>query len=66
MPGLAAKILSTLKPDLKINGEGAGIAVRKGDTDLAGMFNKAIAAIRANCTYKQINDKHFKFDVFGD
>jgi polar amino acid transport system substrate-binding protein len=64
--GSCCKILGTLKPDLKINGEGAGIAVRKGDTDLAGMFNKAIAAIRANGTYKKINDKYFKFDVFGD
>ncbi len=29
------------------------------------MFNKAIAAIRANGKYKEINDKYFQFDVYG-
>jgi polar amino acid transport system substrate-binding protein len=41
-----------------INGEGAGIAIRKGETELRAMFNEAIAAIRANGTYKEINDKY--------
>jgi polar amino acid transport system substrate-binding protein len=30
------------------------------------MFNTAIAAIRANGTYKEINDKYFDVDVYGD
>ncbi len=47
-------------------GEGAGIAVRKGDDKLREAFNKAIAAIRANGTYKKINDKYFAFDIYGD
>ena len=52
-------------PDVEINGEGAGIAVRKGDP-LADKFTAAIAAIRENGKYKEINDKYFDFDVYGD
>ena len=51
--------------DPKYFGEGAGIAVRKEDKELLEMFNKAIAAIRANGTYKKINAKYFDFDVYG-
>ena len=63
--GACCKILGTLIPDPEINGEGAGIAIRKEDTDLKEMFNKAIAAIRANGKYQEINDKYFDFDVYG-
>ena len=51
--------------DPKWFGDGAGIAIRKSDTDLQKMLNDAIAAIRANGTYKKINDKYFGFDVYG-
>jgi len=51
--------------EVKYFGEGAGIAVRKKDKDLVAKFNKAIKAIRANGTYKKINAKYFKFDVYG-
>jgi polar amino acid transport system substrate-binding protein len=54
------------RSDPVINGEGAGIAIRKGETELRDMFNEAIAAIRANGTYKEINDKYFDVDVYGD
>jgi polar amino acid transport system substrate-binding protein len=64
--GSCCRILGVLKPDLKINGVGAGIAIRKGEGDLKAMFDKAIVAIRANGTYKKINDSYFSFDVFGD
>jgi arginine/ornithine transport system substrate-binding protein len=47
-------------------GEGAGIAVRKGDTALADKFTAAIAAIRANGKYKEVQDKYFDFDIYGD
>ncbi|MGD8990095.1 MAG: ABC transporter substrate-binding protein [Desulfobacterales bacterium] len=56
-------------PDLtekKYFGEGAGIACRKKDTDLVEMFNKAIEQIRADGTYKKIQDKYFDFNVYGD
>ncbi|MCP5151580.1 MAG: ABC transporter substrate-binding protein [Ectothiorhodospiraceae bacterium] len=52
--------------DPKFFGEGAGIAVRKDDPELVELFNKAIATIRANGKYKEINDKYFPFDVFGN
>jgi arginine/ornithine transport system substrate-binding protein len=44
---------------------GAGIAIRKDDEDLVEAFNKALAAILANGTYKKINDKYFDFNVYG-
>ena len=47
-------------------GDGAGIAVRKGEGELLDALNGAIAAIRADGTYKAINDKYFDFDVYGD
>lgn len=51
--------------DPKYLGEGIGIGVRKGDDALKDRLNKAIKAIRANGTYKAINDKYFAFDVYG-
>ncbi|WP_277372141.1 ABC transporter substrate-binding protein [Pseudomonas sp. AA-38] len=52
--------------DVKYFGEGQGIAVRKGDKDLLDKLNAAIAAIRANGTYKQVQDKYFDFDVYSE
>lgn len=50
--------------DPKYFGDGAGVAIRKGDQDLVSLFNKAIAAIRDNCVYQAINAKYFKFDIY--
>jgi polar amino acid transport system substrate-binding protein len=63
--GACCKILGALPIDPVINGPGAGIAIRKGETELAEKFNAAIKAIRANGKYKEINDKYFKFDAYG-
>ncbi|MEJ8474108.1 ABC transporter substrate-binding protein [Roseibium algae] len=63
--GACCKLLGSLKPDLKINGEGAGIAIRKNEDELKAMFNEAIAGILASGKYKEINDKNFEFDVYG-
>ncbi|MGH6953323.1 MAG: ABC transporter substrate-binding protein, partial [Alphaproteobacteria bacterium] len=41
--------------DRKWFGDGAGIAIRKEDTELVEMFNKAIADIRGDGTYAKIN-----------
>ena len=56
-------------PDLadpKWFGDGAGIAIRKGDTDLVEKFNQAIEKIRSDGTYKTIQDKYFDFNVYGE
>ncbi|MDP3815738.1 lysine/arginine/ornithine ABC transporter substrate-binding protein [Pseudomonas sp.] len=47
-------------------GEGAGIAVRKGDKELADKISAAIAAIRANGKYQEVQGKYFDFDIYGD
>ncbi len=52
--------------DTKYFGVGVGIAIRKQDTDLVKMFNKAINGIRTKGTYTKINAKYFAFDVYGD
>ncbi len=52
--------------DLECHGEGAGIAVRKGEDELREALNTAIKAIRDDGTYKQINDRYFKFDLYGE
>ncbi|ESR26738.1 ABC transporter substrate-binding protein [Lutibaculum baratangense] len=64
--GACCKILTPLPLDPEINGEGAGIAIRKGEDELRERFNDAIAAIRENGTYQEINEKYFDFDVYGD
>jgi polar amino acid transport system substrate-binding protein len=64
--GACCKILGQPSPQpVDIFGPGAGIAVRKGETDLVNQLNNAIDAIRKNGKYKEINDKYFKFDVYG-
>jgi len=63
--GACCKIIGTITPVPSIHGEGAGIAIRKGETELASKFNAAIDAIRANGKYKEINDKYFSFDAYG-
>jgi len=50
--------------DTKYFGDGVGIAVRKGDA-LKDKITGAIAAIRENDKYKQIQDKYFDFDIYG-
>jgi polar amino acid transport system substrate-binding protein len=63
--GSCCKILTTLPVDKEINGNGAGIAIRKGDP-LKEKLNTAIAAIRASGEYKKIQEKYFDFDVYGE
>jgi len=56
-------------PDLtdpKWFGVGAGIACRKEDKDLVNALNAAIEKIRADGTYKKIQDKYFDFNVYGE
>ncbi|WP_026380683.1 ABC transporter substrate-binding protein [Afifella pfennigii] len=52
--------------DTAVVGEGIGIALRQDDDELREKINAAITAIRENGTYKEINDKYFDFDVYGE
>jgi arginine/ornithine transport system substrate-binding protein len=55
-------------PELYIEkyfGTGAGIGLRKGEAALKADLTAAIKTIRGNGVYKKINDKYFKFDVYG-
>lgn len=45
-------------------GDGAGIALRKEQTELKAALDKAIAELRADGTYQKINDKYFSFDIY--
>ena len=56
-------------PDLtdpKYFGEGAGIAVRKGDDELRERLNEAIRQIREDGTYDEIAGRYFDFDIYGE
>jgi arginine/ornithine transport system substrate-binding protein len=64
--GKGFAFIGPIYTDPKFFGAGAGIAVRKSDTALRDRLNAAIKAIRANGTYKKIQDKYFDFDVYGD
>ncbi|MBB2970942.1 ABC transporter substrate-binding protein [Mesorhizobium sp. RMAD-H1] len=63
--GACCKMVGTFPPVPEIHGPGAGVAIKKGRPELVEKFNEAIAAIRANGKYKEINDKYFNFDAYG-
>jgi len=58
-------ILSEVQRVPGIHGPGVGAAFRPGDTDLQAMFNKAIAELDADGTYKTIAKKYFTIDIRG-
>lgn len=49
--------------DPAILGEGAGVALRKSDTEMLARVDKALAAILDNGIYDEINARHFPFSV---
>jgi arginine/ornithine transport system substrate-binding protein len=51
--------------DPKYFGIGAGVAMRKGDTQLLARINQAIRDIRTNGTYQKIAKQYFDFDVYN-
>ena len=51
--------------DVECQGVGAGFAVRKEDSALRDARSKAIQDIRADGTYKAMNDKYFAVDIYG-
>ncbi|WP_068010253.1 transporter substrate-binding domain-containing protein [Pseudovibrio axinellae] len=64
--GACCKLLGTMSSIPQIHGEGVGVGVRKGNQDLADLFSKAVIALRENGKYKEINDKYFDFDAYGE
>jgi lysine-arginine-ornithine-binding protein len=44
--------------------EGIGIAIRKGDDDLAAAFNQALETIRSNGTYDAVSSRYFPFSIY--
>ncbi|MEO1200621.1 MAG: transporter substrate-binding domain-containing protein, partial [Pseudomonadota bacterium] len=56
-------------PDLTdpaLVGDGIGIAVRQGEDELREALNTAIATIRENGTYAEINARYFAIDIYGE
>jgi lysine-arginine-ornithine-binding protein len=49
----------------EMGSKGEGIALRKGNDALKASISKAILDMRADGTYKAINDKYFDFDIYG-
>lgn len=64
--GECCKLVGPVKPNLEIHGPGVGVAIKKGREELVEKFNTAILAIRENGKYKEINDKYFDFDIYGE
>lgn len=63
--GKGFEIKSYLNDDA-IFGAGAGVGLRKEDTELKAKFNAAIAKVRADGTYDKIAKKYFSFDIYGE
>ena len=60
------EILDAVLDDMDCLGEGVGIGLRKGNEELRDALSQAILDIRADGTYKIINDKTFAMDIYGE
>jgi len=61
--GHCCEMIGDLPRDPAYFGEGIGIGLRKQDKDLKSMFNKALADLKADGTFTQIQAKYFKFEI---
>ena len=59
------RVIAEIKRIPDIHGPGVGAAFRPEDTDLAAQFNKAIAELDADGTFKALEAKYFKSDIRG-
>ncbi len=67
--GAAFALMGPDLRDPKYYGYGVGVAMRKGEDALKSEINTAIKTIRANGSYKVMNDKYFakyNIDVYGE
>lgn len=64
--GACCKMVGLIKPVVEIHGPGAGVAIKKGRPELVQKFSDAILEIRKNGKYKEVNDKYFDFDAYGE
>ena len=63
--GKGFAFLGDMIDDEGCQGVGAGFAVRKSDSDLRDALSQAIKDMRADGTYKTLNDKYFEIDIYG-
>lgn len=59
------RVVATIKRIPEIHGAGVGAAFRPEDTELRDKFNKAIAELDADGTFKRLEAKYFKDDIRG-
>lgn len=59
------KVVATITRIPEVHGIGVGAAFRPEDTDLRDRFNKAIAELDADGTFKTLQAKYFKQDIRG-
>ena len=57
--------LGDMIDDEECQGVGAGFAVRKEDSELRDAMSQIILDMRADGTYKALNDKYFAIDIYG-
>lgn len=62
--GKDAEFVGPSLTDPRWFGLGPGISLRKEDSDLREMLNKALAQILADGTYEKINDKYFDVNIY--
>jgi polar amino acid transport system substrate-binding protein len=61
-PG-CCRIIKEIPRDPTVFGPGVGAAFRPDDVDLKNMFNKAIAEVKADGTFKKLADKYFTINI---
>ena len=62
--GKGYAFLGGAQDDLECFGEGAGVAVRKGNPELVAAINNAIQAIRADGSYEALSMQYFGTDIY--
>lgn len=61
--GQCCRILADVPRDVTYFGAGIGVGLRKEDTGLKTMFDKALGALMADGTFDRIRSKYFKFEI---